>query len=215
MNTVLRRPISSVLIAAMAWAPFPAMASDKINCESERGRYNFCRADTDGKVKLIREFSNNQCREGRTWGYENRGVWVDRGCAAEFRVGRDKDSDKKAAIAVGVVGLAVIAAMAANANNKAQQENQSSPPREVQRWNAGEFSAFDSRQKAMVKLTVQADGRLSTYSRGEVQSGSLQDNAMFIGSSRFRIEPQADGFLATDQSDTSRQLRFERQGGGR
>src|SRR5450830_1322192 len=154
MNTVLRRSISSVLIAAMAWAPFPAMASDKVSCESERGRYNFCRADTDGEVKLVREFSNNQCREGSSWGYENRGVWVDRGCSAEFRVGRDRDSDKKAAIAVGVVGLAVIAAMAANANNKAQQDSQSPQPsqlREVQRWNAGEFSAFDSRQKAMVK----------------------------------------------------------------
>jgi len=25
---------------------------------------------------------------GKSWGYDNRGIWVDRGCRAEFNVGR-------------------------------------------------------------------------------------------------------------------------------
>ncbi|MGO8717653.1 MAG: DUF3011 domain-containing protein [Acidobacteriaceae bacterium] len=25
--------------------------------------------------------------QGRTWGFDGRGIWVDRGCRAEFRVG--------------------------------------------------------------------------------------------------------------------------------
>lgn len=212
MNIAFRAMTGCVLTTALICLPPPAAAADKVNCESERGRYNFCRIDTDGEVSLVKEFSFDKCRQGHSWGYENRGVWVDRGCSAEFRVGRDSQKDKKAAIAVGVVGLAVIAAMAMNNKEKQQAQEQQL---ELRQWSTGDFVAFDSRQRAMVKLNVQQNGSLTAYARGEVKTGNIQDNFMSIDNARFRIEQQADGFLATDQSDTSRQLRFERQNGGR
>jgi hypothetical protein len=37
-------------------------------------------------VQLLRTLSDSACIEGRTWGWDRNGVWVDRGCRAEFSV---------------------------------------------------------------------------------------------------------------------------------
>lgn len=58
----------------------------RITCESIRGRYNFCDTDTRGGVTLVRQISNSQCRQGVSWGYDRNGIWVDKGCTAEFAV---------------------------------------------------------------------------------------------------------------------------------
>jgi len=33
--------------------------------------------------------TGNLCRQGRGWGFDNNGIWVDRGCRAQFSYGRD------------------------------------------------------------------------------------------------------------------------------
>src|SRR5260370_42180931 len=33
---------------------------------------------------MMRQLSGAPCQEGSTWGYDARGIWVDRGCRAEF-----------------------------------------------------------------------------------------------------------------------------------
>ena len=144
------------LIGATTLLPIPAMASQQITCESRHGRYTFCRADTDGRVKLDRELSRRDCREGRSWGYNDRGVWVDRGCSAEFTVGNDDKEErhgKKVAIVAGLVGLAAIAAIAANANSQndeqeqQEQQQQHQGQHRHQRWRIGDFAAFDDREQ--------------------------------------------------------------------
>ncbi len=47
---------------------------------------------------MVRQRSHSRCEEGRTWGSDANGIWVDRGCRAEFQVreGRyrtDQDRD--------------------------------------------------------------------------------------------------------------------------
>ena len=37
-------------------------------------------------VDLVAQYSKSPCRFQSTWGYDRGGVWVDRGCAAEFVV---------------------------------------------------------------------------------------------------------------------------------
>ncbi len=37
---------------------------------------------------MVRQFSRSACRQNDTWGYDARGIWVDRGCGADFEVGR-------------------------------------------------------------------------------------------------------------------------------
>src|ERR1039457_6999655 len=43
-----------------------------------------CDADTRSGVSLIRQLGNDGCEQGSSWGYTDRGIWVDRGCRGEF-----------------------------------------------------------------------------------------------------------------------------------
>ena len=58
-----------------------------VTCSSNDGRRNFCGVDTRGGVRLNRQISGSACVQNQTWGWDNSGVWVDRGCRAEFIVG--------------------------------------------------------------------------------------------------------------------------------
>jgi hypothetical protein len=61
--------------------------SQRISCSSVDGRKDYCDVDTEGaKVQLTRQIGMALCTEGSTWGYDRRGVWVDRGCSGEFLV---------------------------------------------------------------------------------------------------------------------------------
>ena len=59
-----------------------------VTCSSDNGRRQYCEADVRGSVRLVRQFSRAACRQNETWGYDSRGIWVDRGCGADFEVGR-------------------------------------------------------------------------------------------------------------------------------
>ena len=56
-------------------------------CASEDFEVHECPADTYLGVRIVRQRSEAPCNYGRTWGYDDRGVWVDRGCRADFSVG--------------------------------------------------------------------------------------------------------------------------------
>ena len=57
----------------------------EVDCASEDRRYNQCRWDSrQGRPVLIEQYSEDACREGRSWGYDGRRLWVDRGCRARF-----------------------------------------------------------------------------------------------------------------------------------
>ena len=62
-------------------------SSQRIRCESLQsngyGR-KYCTADTRGGVRLTRNLGNSECIQGSSWGNDDRGIWVDRGCRAEF-----------------------------------------------------------------------------------------------------------------------------------
>ncbi len=62
----------------------------EVSCGSPQYRYYFCQVDVGrrGHVRLIRQNSNAACIEGSTWGWNRAGIWVDRGCGAQFMVDR-------------------------------------------------------------------------------------------------------------------------------
>ena len=67
-------------------------------CASDNEKFRRCAADTRGGVRLIRQRSGSPCIQGRTWGFDRSGIWVDRGCRADFELGdrrdrRDRDRD--------------------------------------------------------------------------------------------------------------------------
>lgn len=71
-------------------ATVPALAQTSITCSSNDGRRNYCAVDTRGGVQMVRQRSGSACTQGSTWGYDQRGIWVDRGCRADFVVGRGR-----------------------------------------------------------------------------------------------------------------------------
>jgi hypothetical protein len=58
-----------------------------ISCSSDDGRRHYCPAGSRGRVRLVQQRSESPCREGYSWGSDDRGVWVDHGCRADFAVG--------------------------------------------------------------------------------------------------------------------------------
>ena len=73
------------------WYP-PAGWDHRFNvvCESQDYRYRFCGVDLGGagRARVFRKISGAECIEGRTWGWNRAGIWVDGGCAAEFEIDR-------------------------------------------------------------------------------------------------------------------------------
>lgn len=55
-------------------------------CESKSRQRRFCGASISKSVRLSKQLSGSPCEEGRGWGWDARGVWVDKGCRAEFQV---------------------------------------------------------------------------------------------------------------------------------
>ena len=57
-----------------------------LRCESRANRIEHCKADTRKGVRLVRKFSVSECAENLDWGHDETGIWVARGCRAEFSV---------------------------------------------------------------------------------------------------------------------------------
>jgi hypothetical protein len=73
------------------WQPGPGWdASINVRCASGGYNYNLCQVDTGrgSRVFVSRQISKTPCVEGRTWGWNRAGVWVDAGCEAIFTIER-------------------------------------------------------------------------------------------------------------------------------
>lgn len=104
-----------------------------IRCESRQNRHQRCAVNTEDRVQLVRRLGGT-CTQGRSWGYDRRSIWVDRGCRAEFAYGRwagdggyypEPEKDKGPSPVVIIAGVAVAAglvALLAGAGKKKQTE---------------------------------------------------------------------------------------------
>jgi len=90
MKSLFCRSCSAALTGVIAFSMIvvpQASANERhITCGSKNYGYNYCRVYTGGRVRLIHQLSHKSCSEGRTWGYDSQGVWVDKGCRADFVV---------------------------------------------------------------------------------------------------------------------------------
>jgi hypothetical protein len=188
-----------VLLAA------PARAEERtIDCESRNFRYNYCRVDTDNRVALARQKSHTRCQLWDNWGYDRRGVWVDRGCAAEFRVGHGGGGGGAAAGAA-IAGIAIAAAIAAHKDHHADT---------VPSWAVGTFQGYDEMENTDVELTIQPGGSVSGYAAGTSFGGRWEGDRLQAGRKRFRVERSGNGFVAVDESGRGARIYFRRSGGG-
>jgi hypothetical protein len=78
--------VLSLAFAAVASSATPQRleAQDTFTCESRNNDRTYCNVNTRGNVHLVRQLSQADCVAGRSWGTDSRGVWVSRGCRANF-----------------------------------------------------------------------------------------------------------------------------------
>jgi hypothetical protein len=70
-------------------APADAPQAVRMTCASRLGDQRVdCAADTSAGVILVRSIGTAPCLLGRTWGYDDKNVWVSDGCSGEFIVAR-------------------------------------------------------------------------------------------------------------------------------
>lgn len=111
-----------------------------LRCESRGNRRQHCAANTENRVQLVRRLGGT-CTQGRTWGYDRRSIWVDRGCRGEFTYGRwaggggyypEPERGKGPSTGAVIAGVAVagglIALLASSANKRKQEEAATSVP---------------------------------------------------------------------------------------
>ncbi len=207
LKPILARPLATLVCGAMLAGPMPALARDTIRCDSPRYGYRYCRADTDNRVELERQYSSVRCERDRSWGYDRHGVWVDHGCSAEFRLGRDSGGGHKtAAVGAAVVGLALLAAMASSNNKPAETE--------VSSWAVGTFNAYDEFEKVDVEVTLVPGGAVNGRAGSTEFTGSVAGNRLTAGRHVFAIERSGNGFIAVDEKNANHRLQFKRSGGG-
>jgi hypothetical protein len=85
--------LAAIAFATVCIAPTPAKAQpgygppqQRITCSSNDGKRNWCDVGGRRDIRLARQISGSACVQGSTWGVDRRGLWVDRGCRAEFFV---------------------------------------------------------------------------------------------------------------------------------
>lgn len=111
-----RKYLSTIAYALLLSALAGAAQARSIVCESQDRGTHYCPADTRGGVWLSTQYSHASCRQGSSWGYDSRGIWVANGCRAQFDLGdyrsshdSNKDSAAAAALAIGLIGAAAVA----------------------------------------------------------------------------------------------------------
>jgi hypothetical protein len=204
--SLFTRPVAALLCLTLAVIPTAARASQKINCSSEGGRYQYCRANTDNEVRLERRLSGARCSEGSTWGYDRYGVWVDRGCRGEFRVGRGGSNDRAAAVGAAIAGAAIIAAVAASKNS--HQSN------DVPSCAIGDYTGYDDYERSEVQLSIYPGGNVSGYAGRNSFDGRFTGSRLETPRLTFRVERSGNGFFAIDERDARHRVYFTRTGRG-
>src|SRR5262245_2644579 len=61
-------------------------STTSVTCASKIGDRRECPADTSKGIVLARSYGEAACLLGKTWGYDDRNVWVADGCVADFLV---------------------------------------------------------------------------------------------------------------------------------
>lgn len=86
-----------LVLSAFALTAISALALvewKKVTVESDNGQRVHRRVDFQGRVRLVKQLSTKPCIQGRTWGTDRNGIWVDDGCRATFEYETDGRGNK-------------------------------------------------------------------------------------------------------------------------
>ncbi len=68
---------------------------NRMSCQSRPGERQHCAADTSSGVALLKSTGTAPCLLGKTWGYDDTGIWVSDGCSGEFLAGPEQEQSKE------------------------------------------------------------------------------------------------------------------------
>ena len=209
--------IQGVLLAVLFIAAPSVQADEFVSCESADSRYRSCTLPNAGFVTLERQLSKTACRQGRTWDYNRREIWVDDGCRAEFRVHSNRPSDRNdARVAAGVViGAAILGALAHNADRDQSRYNDTRyegarHTSYVPGWMIGTFDGYNALHNAQVSMTISDDGRMSARANGQMLYGWINDDLLHVGDEIFHIDQTREGFVTSQVGDRENEVRYRR-----
>src|SRR5262245_20250808 len=72
-----------------------APQQNRVSCTSQPGERQHCNADTSAGVALASASGATPCLLGKTWGYDDTGIWVSDGCSGEFIAGQTTQQAEK------------------------------------------------------------------------------------------------------------------------
>ncbi len=110
--SVINRVVIPAVVVSLG-ASIALAEVQRVKCESTNDKYRYCSAKTDNEVRMIEQISEARCEEGKSWGHDKNGVWVDHNCGAEFEVGRSGPSTSAKVAAGATAGMAILQAMLA------------------------------------------------------------------------------------------------------
>ena len=70
------------------------LSNDTVHCQSSGDERQHCPADTTAGVILQNSTGLASCLLGKTWGYDDKGVWVKDGCSGDFLVSQARFDDE-------------------------------------------------------------------------------------------------------------------------
>jgi hypothetical protein len=218
-----RTRTTAVLPVCLAFASlwsFEARADDTITCESRNDRYQTCPISRAGYVTLERQLSSTACRQGRTWDYNRREIWVDDGCRATFRVhggssGNDNDNHDAKVVAGVLIGAAILGAIAHNANKKDDKYDDARyqgarHSSYVPSWMIGTFEGYNTVYDRDVTLTITDDGRATARTRDQTIEGWINDGRLNVGDTVFDIDQSREGLVTSQVGDRQNEVRYRR-----
>lgn len=207
MKSLTQRGLAIVLCPLMAFSGMPATAwaAKEVACESSGMRRTYCATGAHGDIRLSSNVGQWPCTQDDTWGIEPEGIWVDQNCRGRFSVDDPKrDDNSKAAVVAGIIGIGVLAAIAANHNKKddAGEWNDREPvrdrpgrPQDPPDWMVGEYAGYNNFYKADLSMRVSPGGRISTRSGNTGQQGRyIGDRTIqFEDGKRFQVDRTRGG----------------------
>ena len=209
--TSFKQVVTALSCLALVAGPLPVRAEETIRCTSHRFGYQYCPVDTGDRVNLVSQHSYTRCERDQSWGYDRHGVWVDRGCDADFRVGGGSHDRRNAVVAgAALVGLAALLASSANKQAQAQAHDQD----QQDGWAVGTFSGYDEVERTEVQLTILPGGSVNGRAGRVDFTGSFKATRLEAGRHVFRVQRSGNGFIAIDEVDARHRVVFQRSGSG-
>lgn len=173
-----------------------------ITCSSGDSEYNYCRVHTEDHVKLSRQLSKSACQEGRSWGYDRYGVWVDRGCRAEFVVGRSGHSEYNN----GGYGDYDDHRERSRQEYEFNNKNYGNIPG----WVVGRYNGKNTRDQTPVSITISQKGEVAATWGGVRHAGYFDGRNLRIGDMDFIVKQVPGGFETILRKDHGNRVVFQR-----